>query len=454
MTAGSACNGGGFRASFRVCVGVAAVFVLASCDSRVDSIVVDERSHEAPTRPDDCTLVTAHDSLQRAVNNAVEGSALCLGPGNYKGPLEVTRKVTIWGPQQAVIHSSGYGTTIELGGDGAELLGVTIDGSGGRFDTLDAAVHVTADNNRVEGVVVRNAAFGLLVEKANHASIRNNLVLGPDEGPLGLRGDGIRLWETRHSVVEGNQVIGSRDMVVWYSSNNQIVNNTVVRSRYGTHFMYSHDNVLEGNRYIDNVVGVFIMYSRNLDVKKNLLARSSGPGGMGLGIKESGNLTVSDNDFVSNTKGVYMDTSPLDQGDFNRFERNAFYHSEVAVLMHGSEQRNTFSANSFVSNHSQVEVEGGGDALGIEWNENAFDDYAGYDMNQDGYGDIPYELRRLSSQLASTYPQLLFFRGAITLELLDAISLLFPLVEPQTTLIDSRPKMRAATWDGGHAARR
>ena len=75
-------------------------------------------------------------------------------------------------------------------------------------------------------------------------------------------------------------------------------------------------------------------------------------------------------------------------------------------------------------------------------------------MNQDGYGDIPYELRRLSSQLASTYPQLLFFRGAITLELLDAISLLFPLVEPQTTLIDSRPKMRAATWDGGHAARR
>ena len=162
MTAGSACNGGGFRASFRVCVGVAAVFVLASCDSRVDSIVVDERSHEAPTRPDDCTLVTAHDSLQRAVNNAVEGSALCLGPGNYKGPLEVTRKVTIWGPQQAVIHSSGYGTTIELGGDGAELLGVTIDGSGGRFDTLDAAVHVTADNNRVEGVVVRNAAFGLL----------------------------------------------------------------------------------------------------------------------------------------------------------------------------------------------------------------------------------------------------------------------------------------------------
>ena len=245
-------------------------------------------------------------------------------------------------------------------------------------------------------------------------------------------------------------MIGSRDMVVWYSSDNRILDNTVLRSRYGTHFMYSHDNLLEGNRYIDNVVGVFIMYARNVAVRKNLMARSTGPGGMGLGIKESGNLEVSDNVFVSNTKGVYMDTSPLDEAHFNRFERNAFYHSEVAVLMHGSERRNTFMDNTFVSNHSQVEVEGGGNALGVDWTENAFDDYAGYDMDHDGYGDIPYELRRLSTQLASTYPQLLFFRGAITLELLDAISHLFPLVEPQTTLVDSRPKMSPATFAGGH----
>jgi nitrous oxidase accessory protein len=454
MNRDAACHGGGSGALYRVCAGVMVLLTVASCDSRADTILVGARAHEVPTQPGDCITVKAGSDLQGVVDGAIEGSALCLEPGSYAGPLDVVKKVTIWGPHTAVIRSSGEGTTIELGADGAELLGVTVDGSGGRFDTLDAAVHVTGDHNRVEGVIVRNASFGLLVEKANHALIRNNLVLGPDEGPLGLRGDGIRLWETRHSVIEGNEVVGSRDMVVWYSSDNRVVDNTVLRSRYGTHFMYSHDNVLEGNRYIDNVVGVFLMYSRNVAVRKNLLARSSGPGGMGLGIKESGNLDVSDNFFVANTKGVYMDTSPLDQEDFNRFERNAFYHSEVAVLMHGSEQRNTFSDNAFVSNHSQVEVEGGGDALGVDWTENAFDDYAGYDMDRDGYGDIPYELRRLSSQLASTYPQLLFFRGAITLELLDAISLLFPLVEPQTTMIDSRPKMNAEAWDGEYARRR
>ena len=289
------------------------------------------------------------------------------------------------------------------------------------------------------------------MEKANRASIVGNVVLGPDEGPLGLRGDGIRLWETRDSVVRDNQVIGSRDMVIWYSSNNQLLRNTVVRSRYGTHFMYSHDNLVEGNRYLDNVVGIFIMYSRNVTLRDNLLARSSGPGGMGLGIKESGNLTVADNAFIANTKGVYMDTTPLEPDDFNTFENNAFFHSEVAVLMHSSEKRNTFAGNAFVSNHSQLQVEGGGNALGVDWIGNSFDDYAGYDMDHDGYGDIPYELRRLSSQLESTYPQLQFFRGAITLSLLDAISSLFPMMQPETTLIDPRPWVGAVEWKGPDA---
>jgi nitrous oxidase accessory protein len=390
--------------------------------------------------------IAAGTDLQATVDSANDGAALCLEPGSYYGPLTVTKSVEIWGPRDAVIRSSGEGTTIEVEADGSALFGVTVDGSGGRFDTLDAAVHVVADDVRVQGVRVQNAAFGLLVEKANRATILDNVIQGPDEGPLGLRGDGIRLWETRDSEVRNNQVIGCRDMVVWYSSRNKIVRNTVVRSRYGTHFMYSHGNQVEGNRYIDNVVGIFIMYSRDITLRDNLFARSSGPGGMGLGIKESGNLTVTDNAFIANTKGVYMDTAPLEPDDFNTFENNAFFHSDVAVLMHSSARRNAFLGNQFVSNHSQLQVEGGGNALEVEWLGNSFDDYVGYDMDGDGFGDIPYELRRLSSQLESTYPQLQFFRGAITLELLDAISSLFPMVEPQTTLIDPRPAMRTASW--------
>jgi nitrous oxidase accessory protein len=169
---------------------------------------------------------------------------------------------------------------------------------------------------------------------------------------------------------------------------------------------------------------------------------------MGLGLKESGNLTIANNALIANTKAVYMDTSPLEPDDFNTFENNAFFHSEVAVLMHSSEDRNAFLRNRFVSNHAQVQVEGGGNALAVKWLENSFDDYAGYDLDRDGFGDIPYEQRRLSSQLQSIYPQLTFFRGSVTLELLDAISALFPMIEPKTILIDPRPAMGRLAWKG------
>ena len=447
MSRSAARVGRGLNALGRACVCALGLVTLAACASESAPPLISEAALAPPPRPSSCVTVAAGANLQGIIDGADDGATLCLEPGSYFGPLNVTKSVEIWGPRDAVIRSSGEGTTIEIAADGSSLIGVTVDGSGGRFDTLDAAVHVVADDVRVEGIRVQSAAFGLLIEKANRAMILNNVVQGPDEGPLGLRGDGIRLWETRDSEIRDNQVLGCRDMVVWYSSNNKLIRNTVVRSRYGTHFMYSHDNQVEGNEYLDNVVGIFIMYSRNLTLRDNLLARSSGPGGMGLGIKESGNLTVSGNAFIANTKGVYMDTAPLEPDDFNTFENNAFFHSEVAVLMHSSEKRNAFLGNQFVSNHSQLQVEGGGNALGVDWNGNSFDDYAGYDMDRDGFGDIPYELRRLSSQLESTYPQLQFFRGAITLELLDAISSLFPMVEPQTTLIDSRPRMSAMEWE-------
>ena len=48
----------------------------------------------------------------------------------------------------------------------------------------------------------------------------------------------------------------------------------------------------------------------------------------------------------------------------------------------------------------------------MAWEGNDFDDYAGYDLDRDGYGDLPYELRSLSGALVSQHPALAFFRGA------------------------------------------
>jgi nitrous oxidase accessory protein len=394
----------------------------------------------SPPRPIGCVDVAAGEDLAARLAEAAPGTALCLAPGEYDGPL-LLDGATLWGPREAVVRSRGEGTTIRLRGEGAALLGLTVDGSGSRFDTLDAAVHVEGHGHRVEGIAVRRATFGILVERATGVALRGNRVAGDPSAPLGLRGDGIRLWETHDSEVADNAVADSRDVVLWYASGNRLTGNRVERGRYGAHLMYSHRNRIEGNEFRGNVTGLFLMYSREIAVRDNVFAESGGAAGIGLGLKESGGVEARGNLFVHNTVGLYVDTSPLWPDDRNRFEANRFFLNGAAVSFLGPADGNAFRANAFRDSRVQVEVAGGGDARAAEWRGNRFDDYAGYDLDGDGTGDIPYELRSLTSDLVSSRPALAFFRGTPALALAEAIGRIVPLFEPRLLLVDPAPRL-------------
>lgn len=411
---------------------------------RPSELVYDEWQREIPPRPESCSTVPAGENLTARLAAATSGDVFCLSPGEYPGPVAIGAGVTVWGPSSAVIRSPGKGTTVRLDGKSTRLLGVTVDGSGGRFDLLDAAVHVSGEGAEVRGVTVLRATFGILVEKASHATITGNDVQGSGAAAMGMRGDAIRLWETRGSTISGNRVIGGRDLVVWYATGNRIANNHVTDSRYGTHLMYSHDNRITGNTYRDNVVGIFVMYSRRVHIEDNLIAGSSGAAGIGVGIKEAGDIFVTGNDFVRDTTGIYLDASPSDLRDHNRFEKNSFRLGEAGVVFHGSAQNNHFFRNTFADNLDPVRVEGNGTIDGVRWEENAFDDYAGYDFDQDGFGDVPYELRSASAELASGAPMIALLRGTPALFLIEAMSRALPVFAPRLILTDPRPRLGAA----------
>jgi nitrous oxidase accessory protein len=243
----------------------------------------------------------------------------------------------------------------------------------------------------------------------------------------------------------------SRDVVLWYASRNRIARNRIQDGRYGAHLMYSHGNQIEDNSFIGNVTGLFVMYSRDVGVRGNLIADSGGAAGIGLGLKESGNLRVSENLFVSNTIGVYVDTSPLWPEDRNLFEGNVFRLNDVAVSFLGRASSNEFAGNGFRDNQIQVQVDGRGDAREAIWQGNEFDDYAGYDLDGDGTGDVPYEMRSLSSDLLSEAPALAFYRGTPAFALAEAIGRIVPIFEPRLLLRDSAPRMRRVTWEAPRA---
>jgi len=390
-------------------------------------------------RPEPCRQIEPGGDVQAALDEPGV-AAVCLAPGSYHGPFRIGRAAVLWGPPTAVIRAPS-GTIVELSAPGATVLGVTIDGTGGRFDQLDGAVRMSADDTRVEGVTVINAMFGILVERASRVTVIGNRIEGSREPATGLRGDTIRLWETRDSVISGNQILDGRDLVVWYSRNNRITNNRVDGARYGLHFMYSHDNRVTGNHLLRGVVGVFVMYSRGIELSDNLIAEAAGAAGMAIGLKDSGNIKVTGNRLIHDTIGIYVDSSPMQRGDTLEIARNVLRLNDTAVVFHSSAHDVAIRDNDFADNQTQVRVDGGGDATAVDWRGNYFDDYAGYDLDDDGTGDVAYELRSLSNQLTAQNPNLAVFRGTLALALVDAAAHLDPLYQPRPVLVDRAPRM-------------
>ena len=398
-------------------------------------------------RPAGGVVVPPGDGLQAAVDSAAAGAVLLLESGDYTGPIRIDRPLHLWGPVDAVIRGR-EGSTLRVAADGVTLQGMTIAGSGQRFDLMDGGLHVTGKDVVVEGLTVREALFGVLVERSSRVLLRGNTVIGTGLPAMGLRGDGIRLWETTDSRVEHNTVTGARDLVVWYSSRNQLVDNRVTGSRYGTHFMYSHNNVVADSRYVGCEVGIFVMYSHDIVLRRNLIAEAGGAAGIGLGMKESGNITVEDNWFLANTTGIYIDNSPLDPAHENRYSRNVMRFSETGISLHSTARRSKFAENDFRDNGAVIKVGGQGDALECEFGGNYFDTYRGYDMDGDGHGDVPFEFRRLSTQIEGRYPELALLHGAPAMAMVDLVGEVMPLYTPRRLMVDDRPRMQppAMAW--------
>ena len=388
-------------------------------------------------------VVAAGDDLQAAIDGAEAGSTLVLAAGEHQGPVSIRKALTLAGPRSAHVSCGDDGVVVDVTADDCVLMGFTVSGGGRQLYKQDGGVRVQGNRVRVEGLLVQDALFGIQVQLSKHARIAGTVVIGTGDEALGMRGDGIRLWETSDSEVTGNSVHDSRDVVVWYSSGNRIHGNEVRQCRYGMHFMYSHHNEVSGNRFLDDTVGVFVMYSHDLQLRDNLMARAGGSAGMGLGVKESGNLEVTGNWLLACTTGVYLDTSPLHLEHSNRFATNVVALCATGLQFHASAARNEFTDNDFRGNDTLATVGGNGSATDCKFARNHYDDYQGFDLDRDGIGDLPFEYRRMSAQLASRCPELLLLRGSPAMQMVDVVADVMPLFAARTLLRDPEPRMRA-----------
>jgi len=377
--------------------------------------------------------------FQELVDAAPAGSVLRPPPGAYAGPVHLTKPLTIEGAGKVTIDAGDKGSVFTLSTDGAVLRGLHLTGSGDSHDTEDACLEIRGHRNVAENLTINNCLFGIDLRQANENLLRGNRITSKPFD-LGVRGDAIRLWYSMNNVVDGNLITDSRDTVVWYSNGNKIINNVGRRCRYSLHFMFSQYNLVENNRYYDNTVGIYVMYTDGVILRNNLVSHATGATGMGIGFKEASSALVEGNDIIYCATGMGSDLSPFQPGTQIWIRNNRIAYNGVGILFNSDRSGNVVTDNAFEGNLTQVAVNGAGTANKNEWRGNYWDDYQGFDRNRDGRGDSPYELYTHADRIWMETPHARFFKNAPLMEALDFLEQLAPFSTPDLMLRDASPR--------------
>ncbi|MBP8022300.1 MAG: nitrous oxide reductase family maturation protein NosD [Azonexus sp.] len=380
--------------------------------------------------------------FQDLVDKAAPGSVLRPPPGHYAGPVSIDKPLTIDGGGQVTIDAGDKGTVMSLNASNSVLRGLHLTGSGESHDTDDSCLDVRGHHNVIEDIVVDNCLFGIDLKQVDHSVVRNNRISSKDF-ELGVRGDGLRLWYSNDNLVEGNEIVDSRDMVAWYSHRNKFVDNLGRRSRYSIHFMFANDNVVDRNRFYDNAVGIYFMYTEGGSATNNIISHATGATGMGVGFKEASGTLIENNEIIYCGIGIGSDLSPFQPDSTIEIRNNRFAYNGIAILFNSETGGNNLRNNQFEGNLTQVSYGGRSDNPTKNlWEGNYWDDYQGFDRDHDGVGDNAHELYAYADQLWMEFPMARFFRSSPVLELLDFLERLAPFSSPDLILRDEKPVFR------------
>ena len=396
--------------------------------------------------PDDalrvCESGCGYASIEDALAAASDGDTIEVAGGEFSGPLVVEKSVRIIGTGMPVIDGHNEGTVVRINAPDVVFQGFTVRNSGSNFDKEDSAVYVEAENVQVLDNELLNTLFGINAATAHNSVFARNYVLGKDV-EMGVRGDGIKVWYSHATQIIDNEVERSRDLLVWYSNDVIVTGNHVWDGRYGFHFMNSDNGIAERNRMENNSVAIYLMYGRNFIIRDNLLQGSRGPSGHGLGLKEIDGVTVEGNIIYENRVGVYIDNSPLSPTVYSYFRNNLIAYNDQGFGVLPSTRNNVLSNNSMIDNLEQVAILGGGSMGENAWSENGvgnfWSDYAGYDADGDGIGDLPFRSEQLSEQVMDSWPILQLYRFSVAEAAVDFGSRAVPMFKQEPKLTDEHP---------------
>lgn len=376
-------------------------------------------------------------SVKKAVDLAVDGDEIFIYPGVYKEhSIVITKSLTIKGIGNPVIDGENLETVLHISSNNFSLQDITIINVGKSFTKDFAGILVSRSSNfLIKNVELKNVFFGILIEKSNHGSISYNKVSSQAVSEASS-GNGIHLWHCDHMQVDHNTLTGVRDGIYFeFVKESKIFQNRSYKNlRYGLHFMFSNNNAYFDNEFVNNGVGVAVMFSKFIDMRNNLFTENWGSNSYGLLLKEIYDAKIEDNRFATNTVGVSVDGSTRVNFEGNTFARNGW-----AINVIGACYDNKFTENNFLNN--SFDLAHNGNVNSNSFDKNYWSDYTGYDLDKNGIGDVPYRPVKLFSYITNRSPEAIVLLRSLFVDIINFSEKVSPIFTPEN-LLDANPLMR------------
>jgi len=376
-------------------------------------------------------------TIKEGILKASAFDTVLVKKGTYKEwDILIDKSLTLRGENYPVIDGAFEGAIIKVMADDVVVEGLFIINVGVSYTEDHAAVRVIKSKRfLIQHLVLEKLFFGIYLEKSEHGRVYHNKIIGNAVEEYNS-GNGIQLWYSKNIRVENNTVTKVRDGIyLEFSDNCQIKNNLSTNNlRYGLHFMFSNDDLYQGNTFESNGSGVAVMFSKRIKMQRNIFKQNWGTASYGLLLKEINDAEITANIFEQNTVGINIEGS-----NRIRYEENSFINNGWALKVRGACYSNFFSRNNFLYNSFDV-------SYNSNLNDNVFErnywsSYTGYDLDKNGIGDVPYRPVKLFSYVVNRTPETIILMRSLFMDIIDFSEKVSPVFTPGN-LIDNAPLMK------------